>query len=249
MDGEEETFLDVNKRIWKKDGIPPYEIQNIDRPYGILVFLPFHTLPMWPAKVVNHVMDMYWCVCAICNRFTNYVAQVLIDFDYPCWSVRVACIACRPLLLTQTSLTPNIMMISELVNPLIIAAFKGWPRCDMCSREEGCITRDLCDATRKLIRDIEGPDYEESLEGFDVLYRAHETRALLNYFFSVQLDICTPLRYKMCHRIGCGQMRDRVVNCPNCRRMSYCSYWCKKHDENVHRPHCISFYSIWHVTF
>ena len=225
----QEAFHDKQGRLWFRGGSPPYVIADSKRENGFLVPLPFHDVPMWLENEPQTSEDCYYCVCVQCNQMTNQLCQIVLDFYPDSWCVRIICIRCRPDLLSHTSYHGFLLNVRDLVEPMIANACKRRDEtCEICEKQGGCDNAEECATTRQLIGRTEVED-------------------LMEYFYRIQLDVVSVLRFKVCHRADCSnaQVPDRLVSCKVCRRVAYCSERCKRLDQAWHETFCEEFYEIW----
>ena len=192
------------------------------RPFGTLVVLPYHTVPMWPSEVVDLVYDMYLCVCVYCNEFAGDLVQICLDFGEDTWCVRVICQRCKPDIMVTTSYCGYLLTVQER-----IAAIIGQDvlLCSVCGRKN-CQDPQCADARTFLKR----TPLEEFLETMHVN----------------KVDIVSCLRYSACHNMDCEHPQEGKTHiCGTCRRVQYCSEQCKRAARKLHQLHCIPYEDIW----
>lgn len=222
MDDVEES----TSRVWQSSGATPPDPIEFDKVRGHLIYLPYHVRPMWPEPLQCPATDLHYCVCVQCGTFTQELVQVVLEMDQS-WAVRVRCWKCYPPLLMYTSFCESILTVRERVEPILLAACRRRDdTCEICEKQGGCDNPEQCQLTRTLIGRT-------------------ETEDLLEYFYRIELDIVSVLRFKVCHRQSCDVLRTRMVNCSTCHRVCYCSEQCKKMDKPVHRDVCIPYKEIW----
>lgn len=217
-----DVYEDTCGRQWKRSRAIPYFFPNYERPFGKIIALPFHTLPMWPVSLEDPVADANLCVCVYCNTYTDDLIQICLDFGAESWRVRVICQTCRPHLVTETSYCGFLLTVQERIASIIN---KDYHLCSVCSR--GHCSDEQCKEARSFLKRT---PLEEFLE-----------RMYVN-----RVDIVSCLRYPTCHYIDCERQEEsKHTICGMCRRVEYCSDRCKREARALHKTNCVPFENLW----
>lgn len=207
---------------WERSTEIAYDVPVAKRPFGTLVVLPYHTVPMWPREVVNPIYDMYLCVCVYCNHLAGDLVQICLDFGEESWSVRVICQRCKPDVIATTSYCGYVLTVQERIAAIINQSFLV---CSVCGRKN---CKDVkCDGARAFLKRT---PIEEFLETMHVN----------------KVDILSCLRFSTCHNMNCERPRDGKTHiCGICRRVEYCSEQCKRAARKTHQMYCEPYENLW----
>lgn len=234
--------------------------------------LPFSSVPMWPHKA--HHAKSAWsfacyycpvCECEIVKTPPQIPWRVCIHFvigqrrdgyyDFT-WICRLLCGLCSPND-GNCSVYPNILHSRDDLNTVLKPILKDFDdrwsgsKCIVCERElKKRITKGIpvcndkeCIRSLPMINSmIGGGDYAESL--INISPRAR-TKNMMDYLRKCRVDICTPMRWNVCHRNGCVHIGRTNITCDTCKRVMYCSEECRVASLQLHKQGCRSYLEVW----
>ena len=232
--------------------------------------IPFWSVPMWPFNP-KHAKSAwaYACYyCPVCEQVVTNTQQpwrICIQFiigrrrdgyyDFS-WICRLLCGLCSPRD-GNCSIYPNILHaredLKDVLRPILKDFDDRWSGdvCIVCEHKLKkritvgipiCNEPDCIKTIPMMNSMLGGGDYAESLVNISPRAR---TKNMMDYFRKCRLDICTPLRWKVCHRNGCLNQSSSTIVCNMCRRVAYCSKKCEQLAESSHVKGCTSYLSVW----
>lgn len=158
--------------------------------------LPFYTVPMWPEDLSDDIMDYEYCTCIQCGAAIAGPAHLLLYFN----------VAHTPHS-TKLSMTWAIFLKGICCEPIRLSRQSYYPY--------------ILNVHSDLESHIKWAweNYPCPLEDVDI------ERDFLEYLFSIQLDLCSPLKMDRCSVLTCVSPKIEY-SCEKCRRVNFCSKRC-----------------------
>ena len=239
--------------------------------------IPYYSWAMWPAypDAIRSVWSYTYYFCPLCDRpihETKPVYHMAIQFivgylqngrESLTWVVRILCGDCSPKY-ADVSTYPFMLFARSDLSKVLSETMKQFDdrldhtKCYVCEaglpkarQKMGSFpicNNELCTDSLKLMNEMNAdPNYTDYADSLMNVNPRDRIRNVVEHCRKHRIDICTPLRWSVCHALGCDNKAKSNIFCNQCRRVAYCSKWCQQDSLENHKDGCKHFCDVWNA--